>query len=47
MEITINDNGRMVSVEATEEVYAFLNYADHKEENLAHGFMEAAVFEKQ
>ena len=36
MEVTINYNGRMVSVEVTEEVYAFLNYADHKEENLAH-----------
>ena len=36
MEITIHDNGQMVSVEVTEEVFAFLNYADHKEENLAH-----------
>lgn len=36
MEITINDNGQMVSVEVTEEVYAFLDYAEHKEENLAH-----------
>ena len=36
MEVTIHDNGRMVSVEVTEEVYAFLNYADHKEENLVH-----------
>ena len=32
MEVTIHDNGQMVSVEVTEEVYAFLNYADHKEE---------------
>lgn len=36
MEVTINGNERMVSVEVTEEVYAFLDYADHKEENLAH-----------
>ena len=36
MEVTINDNGQMVSVEVTEEVYAFLDYAEHKEENLAH-----------
>ena len=36
MEVTINYNGQMVSVEVTEEVYAFLNYADHKEENLVH-----------
>ena len=36
MEVTINDNGQMVSVGVTKEVYAFLNYADHKEENLAH-----------
>ena len=26
MEVTINYNGRMVSVEVTEEVYEFLNY---------------------
>ena len=36
MEVIIHDNGQMVSVEVTEEVYEFLNYADHKEENLAH-----------
>lgn len=36
MEVTINYNGQMVSVEVTEEVYEFLNYADHKVENLAH-----------
>ena len=36
MEVTINYNGQMVSVEVTEEVYAFLDYAEHKEENLAH-----------
>ena len=36
MEIIINDNGRVVSVEVTTEVYEFLDYADHKEENLAH-----------
>ena len=36
MEVTIHDNGQMVSVEVTEEVYEFLNYADNKEENLAH-----------
>ena len=36
MEVTIDYNGQMVSVEVTEEVFAFLNYDDHKEENLAH-----------
>ena len=36
MEVTINYNGQMVSVEVTEEVYEFLNYADNKVENLAH-----------
>ena len=36
MDVTINYNGQMVSVEVTEEVYAFLDYAEHKEENLAH-----------
>lgn len=36
MEVTINYNGQLVTVEVTEEVYAFLDYADHKEENLAH-----------
>ena len=36
MEVTIDYNGQMVSVEVTEEVFAFLNYADHKEENLVH-----------
>ena len=36
MEITIHDNGQMVPVEVTEEVYAFLDYAEHKEEILAH-----------
>ena len=29
MEVTVQDNGQMVSVEVTEEVYEFLNYADH------------------
>ena len=36
MEVTINYNGQLVTVEVTEDVYAFLDYADHKEENLAH-----------
>ena len=36
MEVTINYNGQLVTVEVTEEVYAFLDYAEHKEENLAH-----------
>lgn len=36
MEVTINYNGQMVSVEVTVEVYEFLDRADHKEENLAH-----------
>ena len=36
MEVTVNYNGQMVSVEVTEEVYAFLDYTEHKEENLAH-----------
>ena len=36
MEVTINYNGQMVSVEVTEEVFAFLNYAYHKEEILVH-----------
>ena len=36
MEVTINYNGQMVSVEVTVDVYEFLDRADHKEENLAH-----------
>ena len=36
MEITIYINGRPVSVEVSVEVYAYLNEADHKEENLLH-----------
>lgn len=36
MEVTINYNGQMVSVEVTVEVYEFLDRADHREENLAH-----------
>ena len=36
MEVTINYNGQLVTVEVTEDVYAFLDYAEHKEENLAH-----------
>lgn len=36
MEVTINYNGQLVSVEVTVEVYEFLDRADHKEENLAH-----------
>ena len=36
MEVTINYNGQLVTVEVTEDVYAFLDYSDRKEENLAH-----------
>lgn len=36
MEITINYNGRMMSVEVSAEVYEYLDQADHKAENLAH-----------
>ena len=36
MEITINYNGRFVSVEVNAEVYEYLDRADHKTENLAH-----------
>ena len=36
MEITINYNGRFVSVEVSNEVYKYLDLADHKTENLAH-----------
>ena len=36
MEITINYNGRFVSVEVSAEVYEYLDQADHKTENLAH-----------
>ena len=36
MDVTINYNGQLVTVEVTEEVYVFLDYAEHKEENLAH-----------
>ena len=36
MEITINYNGRFVSVEVNAEVYEYLDQADHKTENLAH-----------
>ena len=36
MEVTINYNGQLVSVEVSIEVYEFLDRADHKEENLAH-----------
>lgn len=36
MEITININGQMVSVEGSVEVYEYLEAADRKEENLAH-----------
>ena len=36
MEITINYNGRFVSVEVSNEVYEYLDQADHKAENLAH-----------
>ena len=36
MEITINYNGRFVSVEVNAEVYEYLDRADRKTENLAH-----------
>ena len=36
MEITINYDGRFVSVEVNAEVYEYLDRADHKTENLAH-----------
>ena len=36
MEVTINYNGQIVSVEVSIEVYEFLDCADHKEEKLAH-----------
>ena len=36
MEITINYNGRFVSVEVSAEVYEYLDRADRKTENLAH-----------
>lgn len=36
MEITININGQIVSVEVSVEVYEYLDAADRKEENLAH-----------
>ena len=36
MEITINYNGRFVTVEVSAEVYEYLDRADHKAENLAH-----------
>ena len=36
MEITIYVNGQPVSVEVSVEVYAYLNEADHKDENLLH-----------
>ena len=36
MEITVYINGQPVSVEVSVEVYAYLNEADHKEENLLH-----------
>ena len=36
MEITIYVNGQPVSVEVSVEVYAYLNEADHEEENLLH-----------
>lgn len=36
MEITINFNGQIVSVEVSVEVYEYLDAADRKEENLAH-----------
>ena len=36
MEITINYNGRFVSVEVNAEVYEYLDRANRKTENLAH-----------
>lgn len=36
MEVTINYNGQVLSVEVTIEVYEYLDRADHKEENLTH-----------
>lgn len=36
MEVTINYNGQILSVEVTVEVYEYLDRADHKEENLSH-----------
>ena len=36
MEVTIKINGQALSVEVSVEVYAYLDRADHKEENLAH-----------
>ena len=36
MEITINYNGQLVTVEVSAEVYDYFDWADHKAENLAH-----------
>jgi RNA polymerase sigma factor (sigma-70 family) len=36
MEVHITVNGQDASVEVTIEVYAFLNFAQHKSENLSH-----------
>ncbi len=36
MEVTINYNGRAMSVEVTVEVSEYLDHANHKEENLSH-----------
>ena len=36
MKITVNYNGRLVSVEVSNDVYKFLDQADHKMENLSH-----------
>ncbi len=36
MEVIINYNGQVLSVEVTVEVYEYLDRADHKEENLSH-----------
>ena len=36
MEVTINIDGQVLSVEVTVEVYEYLDRANHKEENLAH-----------
>ena len=36
MEVIINYNGQVLSVEVTVEVYEYLDRADHQEENLSH-----------
>ena len=36
MEVTIKINGQALPVEVSVEIYEYLDWADHKEENLAH-----------